>query len=436
LAVVVDACRFAHLIAGQLTTSLRRWNSAFERTGLRQLEAEAARAIELAIEIEFGSDASVSSTSSSKSSSSSSSSSSSFDAIAAVLPLLANIAGLRREIYSHVEDESIQFGRRLVIQDFTPSQCLEQFRFRKVHLYEFANALWPRIEPYFDGDKSGIICEGYNVPYETCLLLYLARLSFPRRLVADLESMFGMRKSSISASIRTFSGALYRVSIQYLDDPSIWRSRMPLYAERIGVKSGNLVPNIWGFLDATIRRTRRPSRFQRRMYTGYRRCHALKYQSVVTPDGYIAVLHGPYTGSHHDARIFNLSGLQTRLEEIMPRGVGLIYSLYADWAYSTTVWVMTGVRAAEAGGAEALFNAFMSSCRIAVEWGFKDILRLWKFLDFHPGQQVLKIPLGQYFINAGFLTNIHNCFYGSQASNYFECRPLTLDQYLSLVDPA
>jgi hypothetical protein len=99
-------------------------------------------------------------------------------------------------------------------------------------------------------------------------LLYLARLSYPRRLMADMERMFGMRKSSISASIRIFSSALYRVSCQYLEDPSIWLSRMPLYAELIRAKSGNLMLNIWGFLDATIRRTRRPVLFQRRMYTG------------------------------------------------------------------------------------------------------------------------------------------------------------------------
>jgi len=170
---------------------------------------------------------------------------------------------------------------------------------------------------------------------------------------------------------------------------------------------------------------------------GYRRVHALKYQLVVTPDGYIAVLHGPFPGSKHDSQILTDSELLNHLEEIMPRGgLGLIFALYADFAYPTSVWLTTGVRAAVPGSPEAFFNAFMSSCRIAVEWGYKDILRLWKFLDFHPGQQVLKMPIGQYFINAAFLTNIYNCFYGSQASNYFECVPLSLDEYLSLVDPA
>lgn len=298
--------------------SLRYWNTAAERSLLRQREAEATRAIDMAIDIEFGSDSSVSS-----STSSSSSSSSSMDAIAALLPLLANIAGLRQRIYSHVQDGSIRFGRRPLINDFNDSQCLQLFRFRKPELYDLANKLWPRIEPYLDGERSGINCKDYRVPYETCLLLYLARLSFPRRLVGDMEGLFGMRKSSISASIDTFSSALYQVSSQYLENPSIWRPRMPAYAACIGAKSGNLVPNICGFLDATIRRTRRPSYFQRRMYTMYRRLHCLKYQSVVTPDGYIAVLHGPFPGAHHDSRILGETELLTSLEELMPRNAHL-----------------------------------------------------------------------------------------------------------------
>lgn len=233
--------------------SLRYWNSSFERAVLRQRRAEAARAVELAFEIEFGSDSSVSS-----STSSSSSSSDSYYAILDVLPLLARVAGIQREVYAHLQDENIQFGQRLLIQDFNDSQCVDLFRFRKPHLYDLSHQLWPRMEPYLDGNQAGILCKGYRVPFETCLLIYLARMSYPRRLVGDLERLFGMRKSSISASIGTFSRALYFVSRQYFEEPSIWLSRMPLYAERIGAKSGNLVPNIWGFLDGTIRRTRKP----------------------------------------------------------------------------------------------------------------------------------------------------------------------------------
>lgn len=131
------------------------------------------------------------------------------------------------------------------------------------------------------------------------------------------------------------------------------------------------------------------------------------------------------------------TGLLSRLEALMPRdGQHRIFAVYADFAYALSVWLMTGFRGAEPGSHEALFNEFMSSCRIAVEWGFKDILKLWKFLDFHPSQQPLKMPIGQYFVNAAFLTNIYNCYYGSQASAYFECQPVTLDQYLALVDAA
>ena len=44
---------------------------------------------------------------------------------------------------------------------------MTHFRFRKVHLQELANQLWPRLQFYLDGHKGAVKVENvkYSLPY-------------------------------------------------------------------------------------------------------------------------------------------------------------------------------------------------------------------------------------------------------------------------------
>ena len=87
------------------------------------------------------------------------------------------------EVFKPIEDESIAFGRRLLIEDVNKSTCLSDFRFRKKQLQDFENQLWPRIAPFLNGHKDHLLLgKKYRAPYETCLLVTLYRFSYPRRL--------------------------------------------------------------------------------------------------------------------------------------------------------------------------------------------------------------------------------------------------------------
>ena len=72
--------------------------------------------------------------------------------------------------------------------------------------------------------------------------------------------------------------------------------------------------------------------------------------------------------------------------------------------------------------------------RTSVKWGFKDILKNWKYLEHKAAMKVSKIPVANYYIVAAFLTNINCCIYGNQATSYFMCEPLSPDGYLGLVN--
>ena len=64
------------------------------------------------------------------------------------------------------------------------------------------------------------------------------------------------------------------------------------YAAAIADK-GAALDNCIGFIDGTVRPICHPGEFQRVVYNGHKRVHALKFQSVTLPNGMIANMYGP-----------------------------------------------------------------------------------------------------------------------------------------------
>ena len=125
-----------------------------------------------------------------------------------------------------------------------------------------------------------------------------------------------------------------------------------------------------------------------------KRCHGLKFQSVLVSNGFIACLFGPVPAKTHDARLLQESGLLDQLEELMPHdGDPTIYTLYGDLAYAQSIYLIGGFRNANVGTDEALYNQIMSSVRITVEWGFSAIIEQWKFLDFRQSMKIFECPV-------------------------------------------
>ena len=77
-----------------------------------------------------------------------------------------------------------------------------------------------------------------------------------------------------------------------LNQPYLSPANLEKYADAVHSK-GAALQNCWGFIDGTVRPICRPIRNQRLVYNGHKRVHAIKFQSVVTPNGLIAHLFGP-----------------------------------------------------------------------------------------------------------------------------------------------
>ena len=95
-----------------------------------------------------------------------------------------------------------------------------------------------------------------------------------------------------------------------------WLSRQNLesFAHTIYNKVAAL-ENCWGFVDGTVRPVCRPGHNQRVLYNGHKKVHAIKFQSVVAPNGLIANLYGPVEGRRHDSGMLAMSRLLQKLRQ-------------------------------------------------------------------------------------------------------------------------
>jgi hypothetical protein len=111
------------------------------------------------------------------------------------------------------------------------SDCINDLRFRTIHLETVAQKLWPLMQPHLEGDYDHIRLQNrYTLPFETCFMLLLYHLAAPHRIQPDMEHFFGIRKSKISAALNTFVDALYEVALPYLSNPALFQHCFHLYS--------------------------------------------------------------------------------------------------------------------------------------------------------------------------------------------------------------
>ncbi|KAI0243237.1 hypothetical protein LSAT2_022053, partial [Lamellibrachia satsuma] len=209
------------------------------------------------------------------------------------------------------------------LDDFTDEDVITNFRFTRDDIYKLCRLLQ---FPDNVTSTSRVTSTGLE-----CLCIMLRRLAYPNRL-KDLENMFGGRHQSEISVLCTYAvqhvynthrHLLLNINQTWIID------NIPLFAEAI-TNAGSPLTNCWGFVDGTVRPICRPTNNQREVFNGHKRVHALKFQSVMAPNGLIADLAGPFEGRRHDASLLRESQLLERIEAVP----GLqYYCLYGDPAY-------------------------------------------------------------------------------------------------------
>lgn len=261
------------------------------------------------------------------------------------------------------------------------------------------------------------------------LCIFLRRLSYPNRFY-DLTFMFRRSEAELSFICKEVLQFIYNRHghlLHNLNRRWLRKHDLEKYAAAISNKGAPLM-NCWGFIDGTIRPTCRPTKNQRLVYSGHKRVHGLKFQSVVTPDGLVANLFGPVEGRRHDSHMLRASNILIDLEDLC----GNDFCLYGDPGYPMRNSLIVPFKGAQLTPEEELFNAKMSAVRESVEWGFSKIIQNFSFLDFKKNLKIYLQPVGKLYLVGALLTNLHTCFYGSTTSAYFEVEPPSPEHYLEI----
>ncbi|XP_028410541.1 uncharacterized protein LOC114533238 [Dendronephthya gigantea] len=202
------------------------------------------------------------------------------------------------------------------------------------------------------------------------LMILLRRLVYPNRW-CDLVSIFGRSESELSLIFNKILDDICDRFSYLLDSLDLVWFDPELFSNAIHNKGAPLTQCL-GFIDGTVRPIPRPIRNQQIMFSGHKRTHCIKFQSVHAPNGLIANMFGPVEGRRHDAFILGVSNLADKLCRIrQPNGEP--YIIYGDPAYGVTDNILAPFRGVFLTADEQEFNKRMSKLRVSVEWGFGKI---------------------------------------------------------------
>ena len=175
---------------------------------------------------------------------------------------------------------------RFDISRITDEECKAEFRFGLAQLPLLSEAL--RIPNSFVC-KNGTVAGGME---GLCILL--KRFAYRCRL-SHLAPRFGRSVPELNEIVSEVANHIFNTHaylIQTLNQPWLQPELLQTYANAVHEK-GAALNNCWGFVDGTVRPITRPGEHQRVMYNEHKRVHAIKFQSVVSPNGLIANLYRP-----------------------------------------------------------------------------------------------------------------------------------------------
>ena len=145
----------------------------------------------------------------------------------------------------------------------------------------------------------------------------MKRFTYPCRY-ADFVPRFGRpvpQLSMITNLILDYLFNRYGDLLHNLNHAWLFPQSLQMYADAIHSKVAAL-DNCWGFIDATVRPICHPNDSQRMLYNGHKRVHALKFQSILIPNGLIANLFGPVEGRRHYSGMLAMSDLLPQLQHM------------------------------------------------------------------------------------------------------------------------
>ena len=168
-------------------------------------------------------------------------------------------------------------------------ECKAEFRIEKENVHDLVEAL--------QLEEEQIMYSRLKVDTIEAVCVLLKRPTYPCRY-SDMVPRFARPVTEICVINNHMMNLIYDQWGFLLTDfnrQQLFPENLQRYANAVYARGAPL-QNCWGFVDGTVRPISRPGHDQRVVYNGHKRVHAIKFQSVATPDGLVALLHRPYEG--------------------------------------------------------------------------------------------------------------------------------------------
>jgi hypothetical protein len=319
-------------------------------------------------------------------------------------------------------------------ESFEEWQLPNFFRFKSAHDLH-------RLKACLNIEDDIVVGNGYHVNGEEYLLLGLYRMSYPRRL-SDVEEFFGIEYTLCSRIFRHFLEFMCQNWGRLLEDNlEYWK---PFFAscansvhQKLEVDYHIEVPgcNVFAFIDNTLYTCCRPGGedylLQEAFYTGWKKIHGLKFQTIDLPNGMTAHSFGPMSVRHNDSHSLIASDINAKLALLQAHDV-IQYILFGDSAYHMLSHIMSKLSPPADDPIPpfmAQINEGLGACRVSIEWGYKDLKTFWAYLGMKAGAKIKLRTPGKQFLVGLILKNMYTACYGNQTSSYFDLLPPTLEHY-------
>jgi len=336
--------------------------------------------------------------------------------------------------------------------DFKP-RCLEDFRYLEWGLGEecfsglFRFQGVEQLKRLLSGFRfpEGIIrIHTYPFSAEEILLISLTRLAHPDRWASVMRVFPGRDRWELSRAFYWFLDYMIaNWGYLILNNRDFWLPYFMSSAQHMRDKLANLnhanwrliYPNaddpIGGFnvsliIDNTMLAMCRPGggpitdgpasariskEVQQAWWTGWKKLHGMKFQTVILANGMDFQVDGPVSVRHNDNYNLDRSDIENQLH-LLQVNERLKFKILGDSAYSDSDYMVTG---------EGLRG--LASIREPIEWDYKDLKTLWKYCDYKKALQLKKQPLAKIFFVCMLLRNAHTTMNGCQCSTYFGMPP-------------
>jgi len=140
---------------------------------------------------------------------------------------------------------------------------------------------------------------------------------------------------------------------------------------------------------------------------------------------------GPHSCRRNDLDISEASGINARIAA-MCADLEKQYKVYCDGIFPTLSHMLSK-HVGETTRAERYENGTMTKIRIANEWAYGITENLFTTLKFWP---LLKLRQNSeyafLYITCTILRNAYCCLDANNTSQYFHCRPPTLEEYFGV----